>query len=186
MIFECLIHNFPKLTTLPTVQGATSASAAASSSNGARNSKSPPVRAPAARGGKAPAITPAVPAARGGKAPATTPAVPASAGKGRKAPATTPTAPTAPVAAPAPPAKGAKATGQNTVPAAAPAPTPIPVPAPAPAPAPAETDSTKCCFFNTFKSDWQPNLPLFVCDGDPSGLRPCLSGKILNDTYDMR
>ena len=181
MIFECLIHNFPKLTTLPTVQGATSASAAASSSNGARNSKSPPVPAPAAKGGKAPATTPAVPAAKGGKAPATTPAVPASAAKGRKAPATTQTVP---MPDPTPAAKGGKATGQKTVPAAAPAPTPIPVPAPAPAPA--EPDSTKCCFFNTFKSHWQPNLPLFVCDADPSGLRPCLSGKILNDTYDMR
>ena len=145
MIFECLIQNFPKLTTLPTVQGATSKGA--SSSNSARTSKSPPVPAPAREA------------------------------KGRKAPATSQTVPT-------PAAKGGKATGPKTVPAAAPAPTPIPVPAPAPAPA--EPDSTKCCFFNTFKSHWQPNLPLFVCDADPSGLRPCLSGKILNDTYDMR
>ena len=148
MIFECLIHNFPKLTTLPTVQGATSA--AASSSNGARNSKSPPVLAPAAKGGKAPVTTPTAPA-------------PARAAKGRKAPAITPTAS-------APAAKGGKATGPKTV----------PVPAPAPAPAPAEPDSTKCCFFNTFKSYWQPHLPLLGCDADPSGLRPCMSGKKLN------
>ena len=155
MIFECLIHNFPKLTTLPIVQGATSKGA--SSSNRARISKSPPVAAPAAKGGKARATTPTAPA-------------PASAAKGRKAPATTQTAP-------APAAKG-NATGPKTVPAAAPAPTPTP--APAPAPAPAAPDTTKCCFFNTFQSHWQPNLPPFVCDADPSGLRPCMSGKKLN------
>ena len=91
MIFECLIHNFPKLTTLPIVQGSTSKGA--SSSNRARISKSPPVAAPAAKGGKA---------------PATTPAVPASAAKGRKAPpATTQTVPTPD---PTPAAKGGKAT----------------------------------------------------------------------------
>jgi pyruvate/2-oxoglutarate dehydrogenase complex dihydrolipoamide acyltransferase (E2) component len=56
----------------------------------------------------------------------------------------------------------------------------------APAPAPEAPDSTKCCFFNTFKSHWQPNLPTLGCDADPSGLRTCLSGKILNDTDDMR
>ena len=142
MIFECLIHNVPKLTTLPTVQAATSTGA--SSSNRARTSKSPPVPAPA-------------PAAKGGKAPATTPT------------------------APAPAAKGGKATGPKTVPAAAPTPTPTPTPAPAaPAPAPAAPDGTKCCFFNTFKSQWQPHLPLLVCDADATQLRPCKSGKIPN------
>ena len=165
MIFECLIQNFPKLTTLPTVQGATSkgASTGASSSKSARASKSPPVPAPA------PAAT------RGkGKAPATTPMAPAPAAKGVKA------------MAPAPAAKGVKATGPKTVPAAAPEPAPTPTPAPAPAPAPAAPDNTKCCFFNTYKSHWQPHLPILGCDGDPSGLRTCLSGKILNDTDDMR
>ena len=162
MIFECLIQNFPKLTTLPTVQGAKStgaSSSGASSSNRARISKSPPVP----KGGKAPA-------AKGGKAPATTPTAPAPAraAKGGKANATTPTA----APAPAPAAKGGKATGPKTVPAAE--------PTPVPAPAPAAPDSTKCCFFNTFKSQWQPHLPLFVCDADATELRPCKSGKIPN------
>ena len=172
-MFECLIHNVPKLTTLPTVQAAISTGA--SSSNSARTSKLPPVPAPApaAKGGKAKATTPTAPvpapAAKGGKAPAA---------KGGKATVNTP-----PARAPA--AKGGKATGPKTVPAAAPTPDPAPAPA-APEPAPAAPDGTKCCFFNTFKSVWQPNLPLFVCDADPSGLRPCSSGKILNDTDDMR
>ena len=159
MIFECLIQNFPKLTTLPTVQGATSKGA--SSSNSARTSKSPPVPAPAAKRGKAPATTPAASA-------------PARVAKGGKAPATTPMAPAVPAA------KGVKATARKTVPAAAPAPTPTPAPAPAPAPAPEAPDSTKCCFFNTYKSHWQPNLPTLGCDADPSGLRACMSGKELN------
>ena len=160
MIFECLIHNVPKLTTLPTVQAAISTGASSSTS------KSPPVPAPApapvAKGGKARATTPTAPVpaptAKGGKAPAA---------KGGKALTTTPTAP-------APSAKGGKATGPKTVPAAAPTPTPTP------APAPAAPDGTKCCFFNTFKSQWQPHLPLLVCDADATQLRPCKSGKIPN------
>ncbi len=155
MIFECLIQNFPKLTILPTVQGATSKGA--SSSKSARASKSPPV--PAAKGGKARATTPTAPG-------------PAHAAKGRKAPVTTPapgTTPTAPV-----PAANGNATGPKTVPAAA---APAPTPTPAPAPAPAAPDNTKCCFFNTFQSHWQPNLPILGCDADPSGLRACMSGK---------
>ena len=146
MIFDCLIHNFPKLTTLPTVQGATSTGddlTGASSSNRARTSKSPSVPAPAAKGGQAPATTLSAPAraAKGGKAPATTPTAPSPAAKGGKA-------------------TGGKATGPKTAPAA--------------------PDSTKCCFFNTFKSQWQPHLPLLVCDADATGLRPCKSGKIPN------
>ena len=43
-----------------------------------------------------------------------------------------------------------------------------------------EDDEEDDCFFNTFKSQWQPHLPLFVCDADASGLRPCKSGKIPN------
>ena len=130
MIFACLIHNLiPKLTTLPTVQGATRAS----SSDEASSSKLAPPPAPA----------PAAPAAANGK---------------RKATAPTPKAVTA---TPAP--SRARA----------------PAPAPTPAPAPAAPNLESCCFFKTFRSQWQPGLPILECHAGEEGLRKCKNGKIL-------
>ena len=132
MIFACLIHNLiPKLTTLPTVQGATRAS----SSDEASSSKLAPP-------------------------PATAPAAPAAANGKRKATAPTPT-PKAVTATPAP--SRARA----------------PAPTPAPAPAPAAPNLESCCFFKTFRSQWQPGLPILECHAGEEGLRKCKNGKIL-------
>jgi hypothetical protein len=120
MIFACLIHNLiPKLTTLPTVQGATRAS---SSDEASSSNLAPP-----------PAPAPAAPAAANGK---------------RKATAPTPKAVTA-------------------------------TPAPTPAPAPAAPNLESCCFFKTFRSQWQPGLPILECHAGEEGLRKCKNGKIL-------
>jgi hypothetical protein len=37
-----------------------------------------------------------------------------------------------------------------------------------------------CCFFKTFRSQWQPGLPILECNADATELRPCMNGKILN------
>jgi hypothetical protein len=132
MIFACLIHNLiPKLTTLPTVQGAIRAS----SSDEASSSKLAPP-------------------------PATAPAAPAAANGKRKATAPTPT-PKAVTATPAPSRARARA------------------PTPAPAPAPAAPNLESCCFFKTFRSQWQPGLPILECHAGEEGLRKCKNGKIL-------
>ena len=130
MIFACLIHNLiPKLTTLPTVQGATRAS----SSDEASSSKLAPP-------------------------PATAPVAPAAAPGKRKATAPTPKAVTA-----TPASSRARA----------------PAPTPAPAPAPAAPNLESCCFFKTFRSQWQPGLPILECHAGEEGLRKCKNGKIL-------
>ena len=132
MIFSCLIHNLiPKLTTLPTVQGATRAS----SSDEASSSKLAPP-------------------------PATAPAAPAAANGKRKANAPTPKAVTA-------------------TPASSRARARAPAPTPAPAPAPAAPNIESCCFFKTFRSQWQPGLPILECHAGEEGLRKCKNGKIL-------
>lgn len=38
---------------------------------------------------------------------------------------------------------------------------------------------SRCCFFKTFRSQWQPGLPILECHAGEEGLRKCKNGKIL-------
>jgi len=68
--------------------------------------------------------------------------------------------------------KGEKAKVTSTTPAAA-------TPAPTSTPEPEAPTLESCCFFKTFRSQWQPGLPILECHAGEEGLRKCKNGMIL-------